>query len=164
MSIALIFLVISMANRYFVKKNSSEEEKYYKNELSQKINKNDISGINYDYIVNDLENIDKILKEQLAQVEDINKKTSYYYQSQNIYNNKINEIVMILNEKLDDEDFERLNEDLNEFYKNLDYATDEIKKTNTSTIDSSYYTYKYYYEEKQGKCKDLINTYKGFLN
>ena len=67
-------------------------------------------------------------------------------------------------EKLDDEDFMHLQDDLDEFYKNLDNASDEIKLTNESTIDAEYYVKKYFYEEKQSKCRELLNNYKGFLS
>lgn len=162
--IVLLLFAFSIINKNFLKDNNIVMKNDYINELSQKINSNDIANINYNYLLNDLNNIDEILKDQLSYDLDIKKKTNYYARAEEVYSNKINEITKILNEKLDDEDFLHLQDDLDEFYKNLDNASDEIKSTNESTIDAEYYVKKYFYEEKQSKCRELLNNYKGFLS
>lgn len=161
--IAVILLIITLINVKVIKRNHLYEEDLYKNELSKSIGSNNIDKIDYDYIKKDLNELDNIIKEQLKVDIDIKKKTEYYKSAQEIYGNKLNEIVRILNDKLDDEDFELLQLDIDEFYINIDFALDEIKATNKSTIDVSYNTNKYLYEEKQRKCHEIADNYKGFL-
>lgn len=161
--IIIFLIIITVINVKVFKNNSDNEKNLYKNELSYDIDKNDISKIDYDYIQKDLYKLDNIIKEQLKSDVDIKKKTEYYESAQNIYSNKINEIMRILNDKLDDEDFHILELDIDEFYKNIDFAIEEINNTNKSSIDVKYNINKYMYEEKQRKCHEIIENYKGFL-
>lgn len=160
--IAILLVVISFIN-VNVLKVKREEQRIYKNEVSILLDNNDIESIDYDFILNDLNRLDNVIIEQLNLDLDIKKKTEYYSFAQNIYTNKINEIVRVLNDKLDDQDFEALLLDIDEFYKNIDFALEEIKNTNKSSIDVDYNSNKYVYEEKQKKCHELIENYKGFL-
>ena len=70
---------------------------------------------------------------------------------------------MVFNSRLDDEDFERLLVDLDDFDKNLDFAVEDMNRTLESRFDKEYYTNKYLYEEKQKKCREILEAYKGFL-
>ena len=74
------------------------------------------------------------------------------------------EIVSILNNKLNDEDFEILENDISEFEKNLDFAATEMQKSIVSSIDLEFYKNKYLYEEYRQKYISYLNIYKGYLN
>lgn len=161
--IILVLILLTFINQNFIKNNIIYKNDLYKNELSEKINKNELDGINYDFLYRDLNNIDDILKEQLNSDVDRLKKTKYYGIAENIYSNKINEITRILTDKLDDEDFRRLQLDLEEFQKNIDFAIIDLEKNIESTVEFEYYKNKYCYEEKQKKCRDILENYKGFL-
>lgn len=161
--IPIVLIAITFINKNFVKSKSLLGDDVYINELSDRISKNDIEGIDYDFIKKDFEQIDIILKEQIAEPVDKKKKTNFYAIACDIYDNKINELCRVLNDKLNDSDFERLNSDIDEFNKNIDFALADIDSKIDSTIDSEYYKSKYQYEEKMNKCHELLETYKGFL-
>lgn len=161
--IVFVLLVITLIN-IFNKNIAERPEVLYKNELSTKITNNDINDINYEFLNKDLNSIDDILKEQLSLELDTRKKTQYYMKAQEIYSQKINEYMMVLNYKLDDEDFHRLELDIDDFQKNIDSAIEDISITLDSSIDIELYTNKYLYEEKQKKCREILESYKGFLN
>ena len=126
--IIAILLLLTFINQNYIKNDILFSDDLYKNELSEKINNNDIDDINYDFLYKDLNSIDDILKEQLNSDIDRLRKTKYYAIAENIYSNKINEITRILTDKLDDEDFLRLQLDLEEFQKNIDFAISDLEK------------------------------------
>ena len=159
----LFFIILTYINQNFIKSSFAFEAEVYKNDLVNKIDSNNISDIDYKYLLKDLDNIDIILKEQLSLDLDKNRKSKYYAVAENVYTNKINEITRILNEKLDDEDFERLLLDLDDFQKNIDFAIEDIQNKLESSTDIKLYINKYLYEEKQKKCREVLETYKGFL-
>ena len=161
--VVIILLIFTFINQSFLKNGQSGFNDIYSNELSKKISSNDLSDIDYDYINKDLNSIDNILNEQVNLDLDKVKKTKYYSIAENIYSQKINEIVRILNDKLDNEDFFRLELDLEEFQKNIDFAISDLKDTLDSSIEFEFYKNKYLFEEKQKKCRDILETYKGFL-
>lgn len=161
--IVLLLLILTYVNQNFIKDSFVQEEVLYENLLAKRVSENDVDNIDYNFLSEDLNSIDGILKEQLALNLDRNRKSKYYSVAEKIYSEKINELTRILNEKLDDEDFNRLQLDLDEFKTNIDYAVEDIKNTLESTVDIEYYTNKYIYEEKQKKCRELLETYKGFL-
>ena len=107
----------TFVNQNYFKNSQNRFNDIYSNELSEKVLKNDIEDVDYDYILKDLNNIDDILIEQVSLDIDKVKKTKYYSIAENVYSQKINEIVRVLNDKLDDEDFYRLEQDLEEFQK-----------------------------------------------
>ena len=162
-SIVLVLLLISVVNKIFIKNKQNRIDNLYKNELATKITNNDLADVNYDYLNKDLNSIDNILKEQVSLDVDKIRKTKYYNIAEEIYENKINEIVRVLNDKLDDEDFYRLELDLDEFQKNIDFAIMDLKNNIDSSIEFEFYKNKYLYEEKQKKCRDILETYSGFL-
>ena len=162
-SVVLILIVFTYINQNVIKTKQYGFDDLYTNELAKKIADNDIEGINYDFLNKDLNNIDDILKEQVSLDLDKIRKTKYYSTAEGIYTEKINEIVRILNDKLDDEDFYRLELDLDEFNKNIDFAISDLSNTLDSNIEFELYKNKYLYEEKQKKCRDILETYKGFL-
>jgi len=162
-SIVALLIIISLVNQYFFKNRQYNINDIYTNELSNKIINNDLSDVNYDFLNKDLNSIDDILNEQVNLDLDKVKKTKYYAVAESIYSQKINEIVRVLNEKLDDEDFYRLELDLEEFQKNIDFAISDLNDTIDSSIEFEFYKNKYLYEEKQKKCRDILETYKGFL-
>ena len=161
--VVIILLIFTFINQSFLKNGQSGFNDIYSNELSKKISSNDLSDIDYDYINKDLNSIDNILNEQVNLDLDKVKKTKYYSIAENIYSQKINEIVRILNDKLDNEDFFRLELDLEEFQKNIDFAISDLKDTLDSSIEFEFYKNKDLFEEKQKKCRDILETYKGFL-
>lgn len=163
LGIVLVLIAITFVNQNYFKNTQNRDNYIYSNELSEKISKNDLEGINYDYLVKDLNSIDEILIEQVSLDIDKVKKTKYYSIAENVYSQKINEIVRVLNDKLDDEDFYRLEQDLDEFQKNIDFAITDFNNTLESSIEFEFYKNKYLYEEKQKKCRDVLETYKGFL-
>ena len=162
--IIVILLILTFINQNYIRNDVFFNNDLYKNELAEKINNNDIDDVNYDFLNNDLNSIDDILKEQLNSDVDRLRKTKYYEIAENIYSNKINEITGILTDKLDDEDFLRLQLDLEEFQKNIDFAISDLEKNIESSVEFEYYKNKYLYEEKQKKCRDILETYKGFLS
>ncbi len=159
----LVLLALTFINQNYIKNNNIFNNNLYSNELSNRIKNNDLNEVNYKFINDDLNSIDDILKEQMNFEVDRLKKTEYYGIAENIYSNKINEIVRILNDKLDDEDFHRLELDIDDFQKNIDFAITDLENTIESTVEFEYYKNKYLYEEKQKKCRDILETYKGFL-
>lgn len=161
--VVVILVIITFVNQYFFKNRQYNVNDIYTNELSNKIINNDLSGVNYDFINKDLNSIDNILNEQVNLDLDKVKKTKYYAVAESIYSQKIYEIVRVLNEKLDNEDFYRLELDLDEFQKNIDFAISDLNDTLDSSIEFEFYKNKYLYEEKQKKCRDILETYKGFL-
>lgn len=161
--IPIVLAVVTFINKNLVKSKLILGEDVYVNALSDKISRNEIEDIDYDFIKKDFDQIDIILKEQIAEPVDKKKKTNLYMIACDIYDNKLNELCRILNDKLDDADFERLNNDIDEFNKNLDFALADIDGKIDSTIDSEYYKSKYQYEEKMNKCHELLETYKGFV-
>lgn len=161
--VVFVLLLLTFINQFFIKDSLVQEEELYENMLAKRISQNDVENIDYNFLDKDLKSIDDILKEQLALDLDRNRKSKYYSVAEKIYSEKINEIIRILNEKLDDEDFNRLQLDLDEFQRNIDYATLDIKNTLESSVDVEFYTNKYMYEEKQKKCRELLEMYKGFL-
>lgn len=161
--VVLALIIITFVNQNFFKNSQSGFNDLYTNELSKKITNNDLADVDYDYIIKDLNSIDDILNEQVNLDLDKVKKTKYYSVAENIYSQKINEIVRILNDKLDNEDFYRLELDLDEFQKNIDFAISDLKDTLDSSIEFEFYKNKYLFEEKQKKCRDILETYKGFL-
>ena len=161
--IVIILFIATYINQNIIKNNVIFSENLYNNELSTKITNNDLNDIDYNFLNNDLNSIDDILNEQLALSLDKSRKSEYYSIAGNIYSQKINELTRVFNEKLDDEDFERLQNDLDDFQKNIDFAIEDINNTIESSFERKYYTNKYLYEEKQKKCRELLETYKGFL-
>ena len=161
--IVFVLVGITFINQNYFKNRQNGINDIYTNELSQKIATNDLSDVDYEYLSKDLNNVDDILKEQVSLELDKTLKTKYYSIAENIYSQKINEIVRVLNDKLDNEDFYRLELDLDEFQKNIDFAIDDLNTTLDSTIEFELYKNKYLYEEKQKKCRDILETYKGFL-
>ena len=161
--VVIILFIFTFINQNFLKNGQSGFNDIYTNELAKKITNNELSDIDYDYINKDLNSIDDILNEQVNLDLDKVKKTKYYSIAENIYSQKINEIVRILNDKLDNEDFFRLELDLEEFQKNIDFAISDLRDTLDSSIEFEFYKNKYLFEEKQKKCRDILETYKGFL-
>lgn len=161
--IIVVLLVLTYLNQNFIKNDLIFNNNLYNNELSIKIKNNDLDGVNYNFLNDDLNSVDDILKEQVNSDVDRVKKTEYYGIAQNIYSNKINELVRVLNDKLDDEDFYRLELDIDDFQKNIDFAINDLENTIDSSVEFEYYKNKYLYEEKQKKCRDILETYKGFL-
>ena len=161
--IVLVLTAFTFINQNYIKNRQNGFNDIYTNELAQKITNNDLSDVDYEYLNKDLNSIDDILKEQVSLELDKTLKTKYYSIAENIYSQKINEIVRVLNDKLDNEDFYRLELDLDEFQKNIDFAIDDLNSTLDSTIEFEFYKNKYLYEEKQKKCRDILETYKGFL-
>lgn len=161
--IITVLLVLTYVNQNLIKNDLIFNNNLYSNELSIKINNNDLTGVDYDFLNKDLNSIDDILKEQVNSDVDRLKKTEYYGIAENIYSNKINELVRVLNDKLDDEDFYRLELDIDDFQKNIDFAISDLQNTIESTVEFEYYKNKYLYEEKQKKCRDILESYKGFL-
>ena len=158
-----ILYLLTYVNQNYIKNNASFSDSLYNNDLTIKIDKNDIAKIDYDFIVKDLDSIDDILKEQVNLEMDRVKKTNYYKIAENIYSNKINEIVRVLFDKLDEEDYALLESDIEEFQKNIDFAITNLDNTIESSVEFEFYKNKYLYEEKQKKCRDILETYKGFL-
>lgn len=163
LGIVVIMIAATFVNQNFFKNSQNKFNNVYSNELSNKIAKNDLEDVNYDFLIKDLNSIDDILIEQVSLDIDRVKKTKYYSIAESVYSQKINEIVRVLNDKLDDEDFYRLEQDLEEFQKNIDFAITDFKNTLESSIEFEFYKNKYLYEEKQKKCRDILETYKGFL-
>ena len=161
--IVAILIAITYINQNFLKNNQAGINNLYANELSKKISNNDLNDVNYDYLNKDLNSVDEILKEQMALDLDKVMKAKYYSIADNIYSQKINEYVRVLNDKLDNEDFYRLLQDLDEFQKNIEFAISDLNNTLDSSIEFELYKNKYLYEEKQKKCRDILETYKGFL-
>lgn len=160
--IALLIIITSI-NQRFINGTFVFKEKLYENELAKKVTNNDVADVTYDFLNDDLNSIDGILKEQLSLDIDKNKKCEYYRIAKDVYTEKINELTMVFNSRLDDEDFERLLIDLDDFEKNLDFAIEDMDRTLESSFDKEYYTNKYLYEEKQKKCREILEAYKGFL-
>ena len=158
-----VLYLLTYVNQNYIKNNASFSDSLYNNDLTIKIDKNDIAKIDYDFIVKDLDSIDDILKEQVNLEMDRVKKTNYYKIAENIYSNKINEIVRVLFDKLDEEDYALLESDIEEFQKNIDFAITNLDNTIESSVEFEFYKNKYLYEEKQKKCRDILETYKGFL-
>ena len=161
--IVLLMVAATFVNQNYFKNSQNRFNDIYSNELSDKVLKNDIEDVDYDYILKDLNSIDDILIEQVSLDIDKVKKTKYYSIAENVYSQKINEIVRVLNDKLDDEDFYRLEQDLEEFQKNIDFAISDLKNTLESSVEFEFYKNKYLYEKKKKKCRDILETYKGFL-
>lgn len=163
----LTFIIILVALTFFyqniLKKNVVNYETLYDNKLSKMILENNVDTVNYDFLNDDLNSIDGILKEQISFEVDKNKKNTYYSIAEKIYTKKMYEYISILNKKLDDEDFERLSLDIDDFERNLDFAIVDMENSLESTFDIEFYKNKYLYEEKQSKCRELLETYKGFL-
>ena len=160
--IALLIIITSI-NQRFINGTFVFKEKLYENELAKKVTNNDVADVTYDFLNDDLNSIDGILKEQLSLDIDKNKKCEYYRIAKDVYTEKINELTMVFSSRLDDEDFERLLIDLDDFEKNLDFAIEDMDRTLESSFDKEYYTNKYLYEEKQKKCREILEAYKGFL-
>ena len=163
LGLIVVLLLLTFINQNYLKNNNIFNNTIYSNELTIKIKNNDLKDVDYKFINNDLNNIDDILKEQVNLDVDRLKKTEYYGIAENIYSNKINEIVRVLNDKLDDEDFHRLELDIDDFQKNIDFAITDLENTIESTVELEYYKNKYLYEKKKKKCRDILETYKGFL-
>ena len=161
--ILLILYSLTYINQNYIKSSASFSDSLYNNDLIINIDKNDISKIDYDFIVKDLDSIDDILKEQVNLEMDRAKKTNYYKIAEDIYSNKINEIIRVLYDKLDEEDYNILESDIEEFQKNIDFAITNLDNTIESSVEFEFYKNKYLYEEKQKKCRDILETYKGFL-
>lgn len=161
--VVLMLAAITLVNQVFIKRYQNGYGYIYTNELSKKVTENDLANVDYDYLLKDLNDIDDILKEQVSLEIEKTKKTKYYDIAQEIYSQKINELVRVLNDKLDDEDFYRLESDLDEFQKNIDIAISDLQNTLDSNIELEFYKNKYLYEEKQKKCRDILEMYKGFL-
>ena len=60
--IVVLLFAISLLNRYVIINNQNKYDKIYQNELSKKITNNDLEDVNYEYILEDLNDIDDILK------------------------------------------------------------------------------------------------------
>lgn len=163
LGIVIVLLLLTYINQKYIKNSAMFSDSLYNNDLAIKIDNNDLANINYNFINEDLNNIDEILKEQVNLELDRVKKASYYGIAEKIYSNKINEIIRVLNDKLDDEDFYRLESDMDEFQKNIDFAIIDLDNTIESSLEFEFYKNKYLYEEKQKKCRDILETYKGFL-
>ena len=161
--VIIVLIAITLINQRFINGTFVFKEKLYENELAKKVSNNDVANITYEFLNDDLNSIDGILKEQLSLDIDKNKKCEYYKIAEKVYTEKINELTMVFNSRLDDEDFERLLVDLDDFDKNLDFAVEDMNRTLESSFDKEYYTNKYLYEEKQKKCREILEAYKGFL-
>lgn len=161
--IAVVLIFISIINTIFVKNSKNNNELRYHNLLRSSIKSGDISEIDYEYLILDLQAIDEILEDMLQADVDIKKKTEYYKIAENVYENKINEICAILNSKLDDIDFENLQIDIDEFRNKLNAESNELKSTIRSTVDLEYAINKNYFENKKNMCRELIEKYKEFL-
>lgn len=160
----LFLFVTTQIHEYYIEHNDNQIDINVVNDLQQKIDNNDYDDINYEYLNKNLTDVDSVLKYILNKTKMHSKKTFYYKQASNIYQNKINEIVSLLNLKLNEDDFKILMEDLETFYKEIDNAENEIDVVNDSSTETEYYINKYNYEEKQKKCHELIETYKGFFS
>lgn len=161
--IVILLFIVTLINQIYFNNPQNRFNDLYTNELSKKISNNDLADVNYDFLNKDLNNVDDILKEQVGLDLDKIMKAKYYSIAEDIYSKKINEIVRVLNDKLDNEDFHRLLLDLDEFQKNIDFAITDLNNTLDSSIEFELYKNKYLYEEKQKKCRDILETYKGFL-
>ena len=160
---AIILILLSLLNKTFLKSHFNHNDNIYKNEVSINVQNNNIKDINYDELKADIDSIDAILLEQILLASDKQKKVTCYDVAQNVYSHKINEIVRVLNDKLDDEDFKRLYEELDQFNRDVEFATKEIENTIDSPLESKFYINKYLYEEKLNKCHEILDRYKGFL-
>ena len=69
-----------------------------------------------------------------------------------------------ISSSIDNEDFNLFQSDIDEFQKYIDLAIIDINNTLESPLDVDYYVNKYLYEEKQKKCHEILENYKGFLN
>lgn len=161
--LVFILLLLTLFYQNVIKRNFSNYEILYDNKLATMIMENDVDGVDYNFLIDDLNSIDGILKEQILFEFDKNKKKTYYSIAEKIYTEKMHEYISILNRKLDDEDFGLLQLDIDDFEKNLDFAIEDMQKSLESTFDIEFYANKYLYEEKQSKCRELLETYKGFL-
>ena len=159
---ACTLFIVSIINSTIKGNNNLPSE--YENEIKQKILSQDFDDIKYDNIINDFEYIDNMLHKKINESTDTIEKTKNYESAYNIYKNKMYEIVSILNNKLNDEDFEILENDISEFEKNLDFAATEMQKSIVSSIDLEFYKNKYLYEEYRQKYISYLNIYKGYLN
>lgn len=160
---ALILFIVSIINTTIKSENRNLHGEY-KNTIKEKILSNDFNDIKYKNIIEDFEYIDSMLNKKIAESEDTIEKTKIYETSYNIYKNKLYEIISILNNKLNDEDFGILENDISEFEKNIDFAITEMENKIISSIDFKYYKNKYLYEEYRQKYISYLNIYKGYLN
>ena len=142
-SIVLVLFILTFINQKYIRNSTLFNDVLYNNDLATKIDKNDLSNVNYDFINEDLNTIDDILKEQVNLEMDKVKKANYYGIAENIYSKKIYEIIRVLNDKLDDEDFFRLESDMDEFQKNIEYAIIVFDNTIESSVEFEFYKNKY---------------------
>ena len=164
LSFVIVLLILTVINQYLIKNNLFSNDELYDNMLSKKVESRDFSNINYNFLIKDLEYVDNITQEQLQIDNDKKKKSKMYDVAQDLYTHKINEYSSVLNEKLDNEDFNLFQSDIDEFQKYIDLAIIDINNTLESPLDVDYYVNKYLYEEKQQKCHEILENYKGFLN
>ena len=164
LSFVVVLFILTAINQYFIKNNLFSNDELYDNMLSKKVESRDFSNINYSFLIKDLEYVDNITQEQLLLDTDKKKKSKMYDVAQDLYTHKINEYSSVLNEKLDNEDFNLFQSDIDEFQKYIDLAIIDINNTLESPLDVDYYVNKYLYEEKQKKCHEILENYKGFLN
>ena len=164
LSFVVVLFILTAINQYFIKNNLFSNDELYDNMLSKKVESRDFSNINYSFLIKDLEYVDNITQEQLLLDTDKKKKSKMYDVAQDLYTHKINEYSSVLNEKLDNEDFNLFQSDIDEFRKYIDLAIIDINNTLESPLDVDYYVNKYLYEEKQKKCHEILENYKGFLN
>ncbi|MBQ2204834.1 MAG: hypothetical protein II411_02935 [Lachnospiraceae bacterium] len=164
LSFVVVLFILTAINQYFIKNNLFSNDELYDNMLSKKVESRDFSNINYSFLIKDLEYVDNITQEQLLLDTDKKKKSKMYDVAQDLYTHKINEYSSVLNEKLDNEDFNLFQSDIDEFRKYIDLAIIDINNTLESPLDVDYYVNKYLYEEKQKKCHEILENYNGFLN
>ena len=150
----IILYIITLVNKIYFKENVLTNREYI---LSNNVESS------YETLINNLDETDSVVALQITNSNDKIKKTEIYRQAERLYKNKTNEIVAILNKKLNDDDFLLLELDLDEFDKNIDFALENFDKTIESTVDSDFYKNRYLYEERQKKVRELVETYKGFL-
>lgn len=160
-----ILLIITIINKNAIL-NIPNKNQTYENELNNIIASDDkekIENINYEFILEDINNIERIIKNSISDAKDINKKASYYDYAQDIFEKKINEIVFILNSKLNDEDFQILFTKLEDFNKELEFECDEISKNYISSLDALFNINKLKYEKKKDFCYEILEFYSGYF-
>lgn len=160
--IAFILLILSLLNKYFVKAEIIPDVSINKI-VSDKVLKNDITDINYILLLKNLDELDDTIKIKLATDEGKKRKIDYYNAASEIYQNKLNEILYILDKKLINDDYVKLMSDINKFNKKIDDDMELISMKYESSIDVEYYSAKNIFESKQKKCHSLLEQYKEFL-
>ena len=158
--LALFLGIITIFNYYMLTNNYTTSNNSY---LTDRINKNDISNVDYDFIYNDLKRIDIEINKRNISGNDYNELINFYYFAGEIYDNKINELTYVLNNLLDDQDFKSYLNDLEDFNTNLQNETNDIERDYNDEQLVNLYKYKNIYEKRHEKCYQILENYKGYL-